>query len=235
MAEPLLGSVLQIYTELGRQVAAEATAHDALQAVATVASRSVPGADAVSISRQRLDHFETVAATDDAAVRADEMQYQLGHGPCVDAVEKDHVFRVADLSVDPRWPTFGPLAASAVGVHSVLSIRLTPDEDPLMAGLNIYAYQRAAFDQEAQQLAMLLATHASAVVSKLAAEDKASQLQEALARSREIGVAMGVLMSAHRVTREQAFDMLRIASQNSHRKLRDIAIEVADTGTLDLF
>lgn len=41
-------------------------------------------------------------------------------------------------------------------------------------------------------------------------------------------------MATHKVTREQAFDMLRIASQNSHRKLRDIAVEVADTGTLDL-
>lgn len=69
-------------------------------------------------------------------------------------------------------------------MHSVLSIRLTLDEHLLMAGLNLYAYQRAAFDQRAQQLAMLLAAHAGVVVSKLAAEDKASQLQDALVRSR---------------------------------------------------
>ena len=50
--------------------------------------------------------------------------------------------------------------------------------------------------------------------------------------SRDIGCAMGVLMATHKVTREQAFDLLRMASQHAHRKLADIAAEVADTGTL---
>ena len=41
-------------------------------------------------------------------------------------------------------------------------------------------------------------------------------------------------MMKHKLTRQQAFDLLRVASQHSNRKLRDIAVEVADTGTLDL-
>jgi hypothetical protein len=36
------------------------------------------------------------------------------------------------------------------------------------------------------------------------------------------------------VTREQAFDLMRIASQRTNRKLRDIAADVLDTGTLAL-
>ena len=43
---------------------------------------------------------------------------------------------------------------------------------------------------------------------------------------------MGVLMARYRLTREQALDLLRITSQRSNRKLRDIATEVADTGIL---
>jgi AmiR/NasT family two-component response regulator len=45
---------------------------------------------------------------------------------------------------------------------------------------------------------------------------------------------MGVLMANHKITRQEAFDLLRIASQRSNRKLRHIATQVADTGTLDL-
>jgi ANTAR domain len=37
---------------------------------------------------------------------------------------------------------------------------------------------------------------------------------------------------SHKLTREQAFDLLRIASQNSNLKIRDVAEEVGDTGTL---
>jgi hypothetical protein len=39
-------------------------------------------------------------------------------------------------------------------------------------------------------------------------------------------------MALHKVTREQAFDLLRVASQRLHRKLADIARDVAETGTL---
>ena len=59
-------------------------------------------------------------------------------------------------------------------------------------------------------------------------------LSQALQSNREIGVAMGILMNQHRFTRQEAFDVLRVASQNSNRKLADIAVEVADTGTLSI-
>jgi hypothetical protein len=42
-------------------------------------------------------------------------------------------------------------------------------------------------------------------------------------------VAMGILMQRNQFTRQQAFDVLRVASQSSNRKLADIASEVADT------
>jgi AmiR/NasT family two-component response regulator len=47
-------------------------------------------------------------------------------------------------------------------------------------------------------------------------------------------MAMGILMARHQVTDDQAFDLLRIASQNSNRKLADIARDVCDTGALDV-
>jgi hypothetical protein len=45
-------------------------------------------------------------------------------------------------------------------------------------------------------------------------------------------MAIGVLMAHHKITEDEAFTLLRLASQALHRKLRDIAAEVAETGIL---
>jgi hypothetical protein len=45
-------------------------------------------------------------------------------------------------------------------------------------------------------------------------------------------MAVGVLMARYKITEDEAFAMLRVASQALHRKLRDVAAEVTQTGTL---
>jgi hypothetical protein len=128
MSDEPLRSAITIYSEFGRQVAAEATTDGALQAVTTVTARSVPGADAVSITREHCGKFQTAASSSDAARQADLLQYDIGAGPCVDAVTTKNVFRSDDLAVDARWPEFGPAAVENTGLRSVLSIRLSLDE-----------------------------------------------------------------------------------------------------------
>jgi signal transduction histidine kinase/DNA-binding response OmpR family regulator/PAS domain-containing protein len=64
------------------------------------------------------------------------------------------------------------------------------------------------------------------------AQDLAANLRLALSSNREIGAAIGILMASRRVTADDAFDLLRRASQAQHRKLRDIAAEVTLTGLL---
>jgi hypothetical protein len=61
---------------------------------------------------------------------------------------------------------------------------------------------------------------------------RAANLEEALATNREIGQAIGILMATDHVTADQAFEQLRTVSQHTHRKLRDIAADVAETGVL---
>ncbi|GAB3060747.1 hypothetical protein GCM10027053_23660 [Intrasporangium mesophilum] len=62
--------------------------------------------------------------------------------------------------------------------------------------------------------------------------EQTSHLEEALRSSRKIGAAMGILMASRRVSEDEAFDILRKASQNTNRKLRVIAEEVARTGDI---
>lgn len=57
-----------------------------------------------------------------------------------------------------------------------------------------------------------------------------TQLKQALESARRIGAAIGIVMAAARIPEEAAFVMLTTASQNSNRKLREVADDVVTTG-----
>jgi hypothetical protein len=227
-------AVAELYAEIGRELASHTQRSDALAALSDLAVRRVPGAEYAGITLIRSGKMTTVAATDEVVERIDEIQYQLGSGPCVDAVLDDAIYNPDDLRTDDRWPEFGHRAAAKTGVLSTLSFRLylEADRDGVLAGLNMYSRAPAAFDEPARSIGLLLATHGALAVASAIARERADNLERALLNSREIGIAIGVLMARHKVTREQGFDLLRIASQQSNRKLSDIATEVADTGAL---
>ena len=56
------------------------------------------------------------------------------------------------------------------------------------------------------------------------------QLQQALASRDVIGQAKGILMERYRITADEAFEKLRLASQHANRKLNSLAEELAATG-----
>jgi len=57
-------------------------------------------------------------------------------------------------------------------------------------------------------------------------------LEAALETRDRIGQAKGILIASHKITSDDAFDLLRRSSQNLNRKLRDIADHVIHTGQL---
>jgi len=62
------------------------------------------------------------------------------------------------------------------------------------------------------------------------AEHQAASLHVALANREMIGQAQGILMERERITAEEAFDILRRASQHLNVKLRDVARNLVETG-----
>lgn len=60
--------------------------------------------------------------------------------------------------------------------------------------------------------------------------EHAANLELALRSARRIGAAMGVVMTRYHVDEGRAFELLRQASMDTNRKLRDLADEVVDTG-----
>jgi hypothetical protein len=90
-------------------------------------------------------------------------------------------------------------------------------------------------------LAQLVVERAVAVIERERLADvvtaqraQADHLRIALASNRQIGAAIGILMASRKLTSEHAFDLLRLVSQHRHRKLYDVALEVIETGTVEL-
>ena len=215
--------------------ASEAGARPPLDELVHATLEQIPAATCVSVTVLRGGRFRTASSTDDVALQADALQYEIGSGPCVDAILDDNVYVTDDVAHDDRWRQWGERVSAELGLRSVLAYRLTLlDESEAVAALNVYSDRPAAFDDRAIGTGLVLATHGSLLVTAQLARDKAANLLRAMESNREIGVAMGILMHRHRLDREQAFAVLRVASQDSNRKLAEVASEVADTGMLEI-
>jgi hypothetical protein len=209
---------------------------ETLDGVVQAAMRAIPGAEAAGVTVVRGSNYRTLAPSSELVRQVDAIQYEQRSGPCVDAIVSETTFRTGDLERDPRWPHFGKRAAIEVGVHSMLAMRLFIDDgrrEDTIGALNLYSTQYEAFDPICEMLGCVFATHAAIAMDGARTSQEAANLVLAQESNREIGMAMGVLMSRHRLTQSQAFDLLRMASQHSHRKLREIAADVVETGMLD--
>ncbi len=234
---PPWGELLDL-AEAMRDLADRATSAEgqpALDDLVNLTVERVPPARWASLTVLQGKRFRTEASTDDRATAADVLQYDMGFGPCVDAVLVDSVYVSGDVAHDERWLKWGARVNGELGVRSVLSQRLRLSGDAgVIAGLNIYSDAADAFDEHARAVGLVLATHGGLLMNTMRANDRVRNLRRALESNREIGVAIGVLMNQHLLSQSQAFDVLRAASQDSNRKLADLAMEVVDTGTLSI-
>jgi len=227
-------ALLDVLTALHTRVAPAHSLADAFVALAAVAADCIPEADYVSVGMRRGHRRpRTVASTHPTAIVADELQYAQECGPCVDAIEgEDGVVRCGELRRDPRWPALSGTRPE-LRVNSVMAVPLVIGQDAVEVTANVYALSENAFGDDAYAVAQFVALHGASYLSSVAAAEKVRNLSEALETSREIGMAMGILMLGRKINADAAFDLLRTMSQHSHRKLRDVARDIAETGALD--
>ncbi len=219
---------IDVFAEVARSLSGEDTLEATLDRIVTQAVLTVRGAQfaAVSLVRARRE-VQTVTASDDVCRRVDAVQYDTGEGPCLDAIWDAETVLVNDLSTTDRWPRFAPRAAE-LGVCSMLAFRLFVHQDRIGA-LNLYASEQNAFTDECARLGAAFAAHAAV------AWDHAREIDGLKAANETrtlIGQAQGILMIERKITAEAAFRLLQEASQRRNVKLRDLAQEVVDTGTL---
>ena len=115
-----------------------------------------------------------------------------------------------------------PARAGRPDVTSVLSCQLGE------AALNLYG----TLDTTAVPVAEVFAAHGALALAAAADREQLEQLRQAVASNRVIGTAIGILMAVRHISEAEAFDLLRVASQHSNRKLRDIAGDIVRLGVV---
>lgn len=228
------------FAELSRDLYAAHTVKETLRRIVHFSVRTIDGCTGAGLSFVQNGNIVTPVWTEPTVVEVDEMQYATGQGPCLDAIAQGESFYADDLLTDPRWPDFGPMAAQA-GLRSLLSFCLAGETT--LGALNLYARLPRAFGATDRAKGLILATHAGvALAAAVELEDttralevetqRLQNLHGALSSRLVIGRAEGILMNRELITGDQAFDLLRRASQQLNTKLREIAQYVVDTGEI---
>lgn len=210
--------------------------HEAMERVVSAALRIVPQADLASITLRSADGgFHTPVRTHEAAEELDRIQYQVGEGPCLEAARRERPgYALANnLPESDGFPEFGA-RAGRLGFGSLLATTLLPDakSDLPPGAINLYSHEAGAFDGDAVDSALVLASHASLALSGSAAHTAAALKEVHLKRavdSRDlIGQAKGILMNRRGISADEAFDILRRTSQDLNVKLVELAHTVTE-------
>jgi hypothetical protein len=169
---------------------------------------------------------ETIAATDALAVRLDELQFDLGEGPCWDALrtrrpvlESDLIHRSAS-----SWPVFSK-AVQTEGVGAIFAFPLSIGSMGLGA-VDLYSTAPLTLTPTQQQQASALATIVSRVL-----------LQDALKRTgfpddadsfsrRVIHQATGMVLAQLGVTASDAYLIIQARAFAENRPMREVATDV---------
>jgi transcriptional regulator with GAF, ATPase, and Fis domain len=220
------GDLMDVFAHVARSLAAMDDVQKTLQQIVDIAADVVPGADHAAVSLvMRRREVQTTASTDDVCDRIDQAQYETGQGPCLEAIWNQEVVKIGDLAHGDRWPEFAKTPVS-LGIRSMLSFRLFTDEDTAGA-LNLYAAAPVAFSDESIRVGHVLAAHAAVGLEHA---QEVAGLERSIASREVIGKAQGILMERHKIRGDEAFDLLRRASQARNMKLREIAGTVVETG-----
>jgi hypothetical protein len=236
------GELASSFASIARTLFSDPTVGGTLQQIVDFAVVTIEGCDAAGISLLAGAEVSTPVYSDPIALEVDSVQYETNEGPCLDAITKDATVYAEDLTEDPRWPSFGPRAV-ALGMRSLLSCRLSAGRT--LGSLNLYAQLPRAYGVTDRTKALIFAAHAGiALGAAEVLEETTFSLNSEIIRvenlhlalvSREvIGQAEGILIERERITADQAFGVLRRASQHLNLKLSEVAQRLVDTGEMPL-
>jgi GAF domain-containing protein len=220
-----VASLAQELAEVGRLVEDEDVPATLERYVARVAA-TVPGCHAATITVGAGQAAETVAGSTDPRIA-----YQPGQAarpvpsPVLEVLAHHEPRRLDDATRDQRWPEFSAQLAEA-GYRSMLVLPLPARRQPA-AAFALFATAADEFGETTHDLVLLFALHAGAVFdnAQLYHDSRTliSHLHTALDTRAVVSQAQGILMHRYGCPAEQAFALLREASQTRNTKLRVVA------------
>jgi GAF domain-containing protein len=188
----------------------------------------VDGCEHAGISLVHRGRIDSPATSSEVVRRVQELQHAYGEGPCVDAILENEVVHSSDLAGDGRWPQWGPVTVEQTGIRSMLCFRLFTTQERVGA-LNLYSTRAGAFGPDDVEHGLALSAH---LALAYVASHEIETLNLALDTRTLIGQAAGILMERHQLDGDRAFAVLKRVSQETNRKLRDVARELVLTRTL---
>jgi len=193
---------------------------------------AIAGCTDASVTMQREKGPATAAATSERALRIDQWEYETKLGPCMDALRDAREHYVPSRAAAERYPGFAQVLEES-GVESVYGVPLVA-AGRVVGALNLYAAAEDAFgDESSRTIARHVAAQAATTLHNLRVYDAsrtlARQLESAMESRAVIEQAKGVLMAQRDCSADEAFDMLRRASQRENVKLRDVAMRIVTT------
>lgn len=201
-----------------------------LEQVLDLIARAVEHVDAVAVTVRRwTGRSDTAAASSEAARALDELQRELGSGPCVEVLAAGEERSSADLRTDERWDRRVGSAAERAGLVAVLAVPLHAG-DVTIGALSVFSRTPDGIDHDDATTIRGIAAPVAATLANARAYHRAAmlgdQLREALGTRAVIEQAKGILMVRAKVDEDEAFALLRRTSQQQNRKLRDVAAAV---------
>lgn len=171
----------------------------------------------------------SLRSSDEVSALIEELQYDLGEGPCVDAHTEQQPVLEPDL-VSPgvaRWPAFTPPAIAA-GVGAVFGFPMSVGTTQL-GSLNVYRRNAGAMAHgqilDARQLADLLAVE----VLDLQSEAADGEVSDGLARGADlqdrVHQATGMVAAQLEITVAHALRVLHTHARARGTRLQEVAAE----------
>ncbi|MFI2565152.1 ANTAR domain-containing protein [Paenarthrobacter sp. NPDC018779] len=183
-----------------------------------------------AVTLRRRKRTATIGGSSERAVVLDRIEQSLGEGPCVDALDSGVPKILEDAATDPRWPDYSE-ALLAAGISSALGVPMDLGEESA-AVLNFFAAEPGLFTKKTVDDAVRFVAMSSKAlrlaVRIAAADQRGDDLKAAMESRTVIDLACGMIMAQNRCSHDEAFDILRRASSDRNRKLRDIAQEIVD-------
>lgn len=224
-------SVAVSFSDTARTLFGAGDVEHTLAMVLRIAVEMIEGCDLAGICFLEHEVVVSPVATDPLVTELWAAQRRSGEGPCIDAVIDRLCCYVEDLGADLRWPTFAG-AAVASRLRSVLALPMTSGTSP--GSLVLYSRLPNGLGVVDRAKGQLLASLAALAYSVAHAREDESRntanLRAALATRELIGQAQGILMEREHITPDEAFDVLRRASQHLNVRLREVALTLIETG-----
>lgn len=173
---------------------------------------------------------ETISASDDLAARVDELQFDLGEGPCWDAMTRGLPVLEPDLAGAPRtvWPAF----SAAIREHPVSSLFAFPlSVGPLRIGaVDLYSGDLVELDAHQARQASTVAAAVSRHVLRHALEAAGAEPDDAGSpRSRRlVHQATGLVLAQLRIPGPDARLIIQSHAYTTDRSMMEVAREIVD-------